>query len=313
MNIKASSLQEKAADWVVRINDPEASEADFSEWQAWLAESPAHREAYQALEHAWNRAAQVNVAPWPTEAELQSDGRRPVRWALAAGVVFAVIGSAAVWTALRSPSQLIQTATAEQRSMRLDDGSRVELAAESRLRVDLSDNLRSLHLEQGEAYFDVAQDKTRPFVVQVGATQVRAIGTAFNIERNGERATVTVTQGVVQISSATGVLRLQAGEQGRVDDDGPRKITAAINPQAAVAWREGRLEYLHEELRYVLDDVNRYVDRKIVVTDPKLAQLEFTGTVFLDHLDEWLTTLQGSFPVQIVERGERRELVREGK
>ncbi len=313
MIAKTSELKEVAVDWVVRINDPDATEADFSEWQAWLSESPEHREAYQALEHAWVRASQVSSAPWPTEAELQADRHRPVRWALAAGVALAVTGSFVAWLAYRPPANLIQTATAEQRSVRLDDGSRVELGGESKLRVDLSSEMRALRLEEGEAYFEVARDRVRPFVVRVGDIRVHALGTAFNVEKNADRTLVTVAQGLVRISTVAGTLDLHAGEQAKVDREGPRKLVSPVDPRAATAWRDGRLEYLHEELRYVLDDVNRYVQRKIYVSDPQLAQIEFTGTVFLDHLDEWLTTLEGSFPIHVVERGARRELRRASK
>jgi transmembrane sensor len=309
------NIREAAAHWVVRINDPDATEADFSAWQVWLGADPAHREAYEALESSWSRATQMPRSLLPTSGLVgkvkrreREGSRRP--YAIAATVLIAFCAGLVFWLKHRTP--VLETATAEQRSLRLKDGSRVELAGESRLIVDLNAHVRALRLEQGEAYFDVAQDATRPFVVHVGAHEVRALGTAFNIEKNFDRAVVTVAQGEVQIAGVGPPLVLRAAEQAEVKERDVRKL-AAVDPQAATAWRDGRLEYLREELHYVIDDVNRYVERKIVVSDQELAHLEFTGTVFLDHLDEWLATLPGSFPVAVVERGGKRELVRARK
>ncbi len=294
-----------AADWVVRINDPEVTGAELVEWQAWLAEDPGHCELYQRLDHVWARSTRVS-------GELAPVRRQALPWRLAASVFVLVSGGIAAWWVLQAQPTVIETVTAEQRSLRLDDGSRVELAAESVLSVDLNADRRSVNLKRGEAYFDVAPDIARPFVVIVGHHQVRALGTAFNIERSADRTVVTVTNGVVQLSGSGSALRLRAGEQGVIDAGGMRRTTTAtVNPQAAVAWRQGRFEYLHEELRYVLADVNRYAKRKIVLDDPRLARLEFTGTVFVDNLDEWLMTLEGSFPLRVVERGDVRKLIRQ--
>jgi transmembrane sensor len=341
------ALKEVAANWVIQIQDPGATDEDFAAWQAWLAADPRHRPVYKALEDTWAAAARARNVPWPTDAQRRSDtydGRAPIsamisrsslsrgrrfrdwRWrAVAAGLVAAVALLVSVEALYPHHRPLtLETATAEQRSVRLEDGSRVELAGETRLTVDLGKRVRVLRLERGEAYFEVARDATRPFVVSVGDHEVRAVGTVFDVATQSERTVVTVSEGVVQLRSSVAedsaarapeasVLKLGAGDQGCVDHLGMRRLATNLGPEFTAPWRDGHLQYLAEDLRYVLDDMNRYVGKKIVVTDPRVGRLRFTGTVFLNRPDEWLATLSRSFPVKVVPAGNERLLELDSK
>jgi transmembrane sensor len=196
----------------------------------------------------------------------------------------------------------------------------VTLAAETLLFIEQRKDRRGVRLERGEAYFEVAHDADRPFVVRAYGHDVVAVGTAFDVEAKTDRMTVTVTQGIVGLrgsdprdSDATSVsnvseLRLAVGERATADGGGVHRLTAVPRPEAVAAWRDGRLEYLHASLQVVIDDVNRYTDRKIVVADPFVGSLQFTGTVILDDLGAWLAALPVTFPVEIVDRGAERVL-----
>lgn len=333
------SLLAVAADWVARIQAPDASESDFSEWEDWLKSDPAHAAAYSSVEEIWELVPLIDP-PWPTREELAADtvsgGRAPPRKSrtiLRRRRAMYMFGAAAALAAVvvgffnlgRSDSTTLETTTAEQRSIALPDGSRVTLAPETRVILERQSERRGVRLERGQAYFEVAHDPSRPFVVRIGSHEAVAVGTAFDINENAGQFTVTVTQGIVQVqpvddagikasaqAPSLSKLQLQVGDRAEIDPFGVGAIERMSRPEDVTAWRSGRLEYVHQRLRVVLQDVNRYTDRKIELSDPSLGELYFTGTVFADQLDGWLAALPGAFPVEVVERGSRRILRRPG-
>lgn len=211
-----------------------------------------------------------------------------------------------------------ETRAAEHRDIELPDGSVISLGAKSAVSIDFSGEQRRVTLELGEALFQVAKDPQRPFVVGSGNRTITAVGTAFNVARYFDRVTVTVTEGVVAVSDgrpppdagllpiATAVQRkvltpaaiLQAGQQVAYGDNELSDVTAA-DLEVATSWRNGRLKYLGEQLRYVVADVNRYSEHSIRIGDEAVAEMLFTGTVFRDHIDTWIKTIAEVFPVKV--------------
>jgi transmembrane sensor len=310
---------QQAAEWMARISDPEAGIADFREWQEWLNAAPRHAAAYREIEEIWaltggyrdagagvlpatEPAANEVVAATPTR---RTHGRR-VAWSAAAGVLVA-IGGIAIWYSQRTVSYVFETATAEQRSMQLADGSHVIVGAETKVSIDLGPSQRSLHLDHGVAYFKVAPDKSRPFVVASDGYVSQAVGTAFAVDSQPHRMLVSVDEGTVRVApagSGEGAgsipnMLVHAGQRATVDDQGMRCMSMPHSDDTTPAWANGRLEYLHEELRFVIADVNRYSQRKIQLDDAQVGRIFYTGTVLLDHVDEWVATLPGSFPVRL--------------
>jgi transmembrane sensor len=215
-------------------------------------------------------------------------------------------------------NDVFETATAEQRSLRLTDGSQVVLGAETRVEVKMGEKQRSLEMNHGVAFFKVAHDTSRPFVVNGGGFAIEAVGTAFTVDTKPDRVVVTVTEGVVRVArlagrasaDGAGPVLVKAGERVLLGGEQPRCMAVDDAADAALGWREGRLEYMQEELRFVIADVNRYSDRKIVFANPDIGRLEFSGTLFLEHIDEWLNTLQESFPVTVAAEGGQRIVLR---
>ena len=125
--------------------------------------------------------------------------RRPVF--AAAAVAFAVvIGGAVWWQANRYP--LYSTDIGERRSITLADGSTVDLNARSKLRIEFSSAERRVELLNGQALFQVAKDKHRPFIVHSGDATVRAVGTQFDVYRKDSGTTITVLEGRVAVYSS---------------------------------------------------------------------------------------------------------------
>jgi transmembrane sensor len=331
-NTRQDDLVDQAADWMARITDPEASASEFRDWQEWLNISPAHAAAYQSIEHVWaltahaqerrsdapefsaQPAAATPIAATPAVAQGRSLWRRrrpAVAFASAAALAAAAIGVVTWISSERHATYVLETATAEQRSMQLPDGSHLVVGAETKVSVDLTPTRRLLTLDHGIAFFKVAPDKSRPFVVTSDGYTAQAVGTAFSVDAQSGHFLVTVDEGVVEVSRVADLAAHAAsGENSpRLVHAGHRIVADAsefhcsMAPNSAGAipsWISGRLEYLHEELRFVIADVNRYSQHKIVLNDPQIGRHLYTGTVLLEHVDEWVATLPGSFPVRVV-------------
>jgi transmembrane sensor len=320
--------QREATEWLVRIQDESATTEDFNAWQQWLAESPENRRAFRTLEDLWENIGESAVRPWPSVRELSSDrytGEVPLhQWlsrqrpgypfiALALAAALAVITVAGfrmdsirqLWRGPATQIATVQTERAEDREISLRDGSQLTVGAESLVNVEITEAARNVVLESGVAYFEVAQDARRPFVVRAGEGVITALGTAFNVRHVGERTVVTVTEGKVKVVAAPVGGAGQASETilsaGHQLSYGSRMqpLLTSPDPTIATAWRGGRLKYLDEPLKFVVPDVTRYARRQITIEDPAIGELRYTGTVMPAEIDDWLKSLARTFPVEV--------------
>jgi transmembrane sensor len=240
----------------------------------------------------------------------------PSRWrfrrqrfaAIAASIVFMVFSSATIlWVqAVRSPTYA--TAIGEQRSLELEDGSVVDLNSRSKIVVRYSRQGRNVELVEGQALFRVVKDATRPFIVKVGATLVRAVGTEFDVYAKRDSTIVTVVEGRVAIltdhpiappipgvpSAAVdtphrsnvqfpsiapgkiGNILVASGEQLTVS---PQEIQKDEHPNIAnaTAWTQRQLVFESASLSDVADEFNRYNDKQLIVEDPRLDTFHVSG------------------------------------
>jgi transmembrane sensor len=206
----------------------------------------------------------------------------------------------------------------------LPDGSRVELGADSRITTRYTASQRFISVDAGEAYFLVAKDPSRPFLVDAGDMRVTAVGTAFNVRRNSERVVISVSEGRVQLNSgsesADGAdlipksvrTPLLAGQQAIYSSESRSVTIAAINANDVASWRSGVLKYMHEPLGSVAQDLSRYHNKRIIISDAQLSAMPFTGTVFSSRIDDTLKALESIFPLRVRERGDAIELVPRG-
>ena len=230
------------------------------------------------------------------------------RWgtALAAAAAIAV---AAVWWSDRS--QLLSTRIAQRQTINLADGSQVELNAHTSLAVRLRRNERFVQLDEGEAFFKVAHDASRPFFVETPAGTVRVTGTQFNVRSAGPgQLEVTVLEGSVAVapgalaSNHNGGFALTANDQ--LAFDGARSGIRKLSPEAtadAVAWREGWVAFDNEPLGSAVQRFGRYHGREIEIS-PEAAALAVGGRFKLDELDEFLRDVAQTLPVGVLRSGE---------
>jgi transmembrane sensor len=320
----------EASQWFARLRSEPDSEVSLNAWLNWCAADPANAEAFRSVQMLWRQLDQAYTNPVDIEALVDAKdprvsasavrdspfaalaGLRPraraLSWGLLAVAVCAIGGVALVdWNHSRNADLPFASTGVEHRTVTLPDGSSMDLGAKTTVAVDYRGNTRRLKLSPGEAFFRVQADKKRPFVVHAGPLDVTAVGTAFDVKHELDRITVTVQEGIVAVQSAAGGTQLPPVTSWRVGRGyqfvysgvDATATFSAVDTSAAIAWRDGRLEYLNTPLANVLDDVNRYAEHRVEFVDPSVGRLTFTGTVFTDAIDNWLQTLPRALPVRV--------------
>lgn len=243
---------------------------------------------------------------WNWLGELERPGPAPTRYrpvwmvrALAASVAVLAVFGGTLWMTHPMPTretlQTVATGHAERRRIALSDGSVVTLAADSRVDIAYLAGERRLRLISGEALFKVAHDKHRPFVVETRHGDVVAVGTMFDVSVGKREAEVTVVEGVVRVALSEpgrrgsaepieklahkgerlsfGVMKSTGGDTGFI------RQAADIDADSAIAWTRGRLVFQGEPLSEVIVEVNRYAKDRLILTDPRAANIPVYGIV----------------------------------
>lgn len=290
-------LFDQASAWFFRLRAPDVSAAERADFQAWLAAGPDRARAWAEVEAlmddlrrpaAQARAALVARGRYPQAAGRGHRTRRRVGLIAAACCLMVVLGLGANF----GPAQIDRlradhvTAVGERQSVTLADGSRVELNTDTALSVAMTDAGRRITLWRGEAWFDVAPDAARPFVVAAGNDEVVVLGTAFSVARRGPDVRVDVARGLVEVGAGRprpARLRLGAGQGVELTAAGPGPVHA-VDGTTVFAWRRGQLVFLDQPLAQVVAELNRYRPGRIVILDRELATRRVTGVFELDRL-----------------------------
>ncbi len=307
-NETAKQIDAAAADWAARLDRGVLSPEDEARLDAWLAGDSRRIGAFGKAravalysERARALGTQFDPKAFSGASSSQSLSGKPVRsrglafsparrrmlWgtAVAAGIGGAVMAG----YSFQAAGEDYTTRRGEMRVIPLADGSVVNLNTDSRIKVRYTHARRTIHLDRGEALFDVAKDAARPFVVYAGDTEVKAVGTSFSVLRLADAPVeVLVREGVVEVDrgQAGGAVRLNANMRavaplsGDAGGGAPVIRTVAVAPvevERAVAWREGRIAFEGETLGQAVKDFQRYSDTRIVIDDPSIAGEEVTG------------------------------------
>lgn len=289
----AERIESEAAGWLARRDSGQWDETQQQAFDAWLDASTAHRVAWLRLDSVWERAGQLqHGAPAP---------RRPLprfsTWRIAAGfVLVAALGLMFALEGERDPAQHYATAIGENRIIALSDGSRLTLNTDTKLRTAIAGETRHVWLDSGEAYFDVAHDKRRPFVVDAGGMKITVLGTRFSVRRDGERTRVLVAEGRVRVSQAGKELVLTPN--GAVSATEGRIVVSQLSSartENQLGWREGRLVLDQMTLGQAADEFNRYNRRKLVIADPAAARMVIGGSFAPGNVEGFARLLEQGF------------------
>jgi len=199
-----------------------------------------------------------------------------------------------------------RTGIGQQATIDLADGSQIILNTDSTVRVSYSGRARRLILDRGQAFFTVAKDARRPFTVEADGRVVTAFGTAFDVHIQKGAVQVALLEGEVSVSQGGNALKsavtLQPNQMLIADKNALKVITLG-NPGSLTAWREGLLIFQNDELRSVVDEMNRYSATRLVLNGEAVARLRISGTFRIGQTTAFLEALHGMFPIHATKRG----------
>lgn len=280
----ASEIDDEAADWAARVDARGLDVERDPEVRAWLAGDARRAGALlraQAAISFLDRGRALAGASPTVEAVVDRRPNRRVLIGGLGGMAAALVGGVGLWAA--RPQQL-DTGLGEIRRVPLTDGSLVAINTKTALEVAMKPRSRRIVLKEGEAWFQVAKDPERPFVVAAGPVRVRAVGTAFSVRRGeepGAGVDVMVTEGVVETW-----IEGDPSPRRRVPAGSRILLASAVSPTVAespseiersLAWRNGEIALDGESLEQAARMFNRYNSRRIVIEDPVLARERFVG------------------------------------
>jgi transmembrane sensor len=324
--------EHQAAMWLAKRDAGGWSDDDEANFAQWIEFSVARRVAFLRLEGAWSQAGRLGVLgaelppgavprrwraspffallPENAAEEISARPRRKVHLAAAAAGTLIVIAAASMLLYFLRDQQY-STPIGGLASMSLKDGSEVTLDTASRIRVELRARERRVNLLNGEAFFSVAKDSRRPFIVQAGATDVVAVGTQFSVRRDHGELRVAVIEGTVRLdapplgdreSRPSGVTMLTVGEVATVTDHGVFLEKESIAQlEDMLSWREAYLTFHETTLAGAIAEFNRYNTRKIVITDPQVAAIRISGTFRPTHIQAFARLLTDGFSIRVID------------
>jgi len=323
-------VMEQASAWFLRLRSEQADADVIAAFHSWLAEDLTHETAYMQVQALWDglddHAATPEVINLRQAALLRArKAQKGHVWSaygrkLAAAAAMAALVLAGIPAVLYVQSQrdvpAYETALGEARVIVLPDHSKVSLDAQTRINVSYTSGKRSIELLEGQAFFDVAKNPSRPFEVIARGQKVLALGTAFNVNMEATRLSVTLVEGQVAVSGEKygGVsmkgerktYRLSPGQKLVIDADGSIQFLDKVNLDNVTAWRQGKLIFEGELLADAIAQMNRHSRTTISIRDPQISALSVSGVFNAGDTAAFVQALELYFSV----RAERRDASR---
>lgn len=297
-------VRDQAIAWRVRRDAGVLSPADADAFSAWLSAAPEHQDAYAAADELWAASGELERHPLfeqtRARTERASGVRQVTRRALAAAFAAAVVGLGGVGAYLQTlPKPLVdqsfQTVVGQRATVTLPDGSQVTLNTDTVVRTEADESRRLVYLDRGQAFFRVAKDPRHPFVVQAAGRSVTALGTAFDVRVDNGELKVVLVEGRVRVQSAAPApiaapsksagpapaapppmtTEMSAGSQLVAVNDADWRLTST-NVDRETSWLKGQLVFDNQALAAIVEEMNRYSTRKMVIDD-QLAQRRLSG------------------------------------
>ena len=313
------SPEEAAANWFALKRSGQMTAQQLLEFQRWQEASPGNQAAWDEAEQSWSMAGLLRQDPelMLLRAEARRTYppfRRTLTGAAAAAAVLAVFAGVGFsrWPAHRGPilsagqQQTFRTGVGQKTTVTLADGSVVTLDTDTVLRTDDVGRDRRMYLDRGRAFFKVAHDPLRPFIVAAAGRTVTALGTQFDVRVEKGDFQVTLVEGKVRVEQPRLFLPpahaadLKAGYRIEARNDRDWVIQPA-NVVGDTGWVQGRLTFVDQPLAEVAAEMNRYSDKKIVLTDPHVGRQPVVAVLKPGDLDSFVKMVRNYNLGQVAE------------
>lgn len=291
------SARDQALFWFARMQSGDTTDLDRAGHAAWLAADPENRREYVKLGQLWCDLDAVRGTRQAASMPIAAAGVS--RRMLLTGGVAASLGAG--WLALNGLPDFLQsdeyTGIGVMRRATLDDGSVVDLDADTAFAHEFDGDTRNLHLQRGRARFTVAADP-RPFRIRAESGVITAYDSRFSIHLWDGNASVAVEEHAVTINAgARDEVRLLQSQRLSFGADA-MGVVEPSDPEVETAWLRGKLIFEDRPLRQVLADVNRYRSGRIHVTSDRLLDMRVSGIFDISNPDGVLTAIENTLPVR---------------
>lgn len=300
-------IREAAADWALRRSEGELSPDEGRAFGAWLTARPEHPAAYERAAGILGESRTILREDADFAMRSLNSGNDGVPLSKVAAVSVVLLGLC-LWFAFDMPLRMTadaRTASNETTVVTLRDGTLAHLNGNSALDEDFSPGIRRVRLLRGEVYFEVSKDPTRPFVVDAGGGEVRALGTAFNVNLVGGMAEVTVTESRVSVvgeARGEGVV-LHPGDRISYGRDGQLSDIIRVPAGLEAPWLTNRLVFEERPLASVMEEIFRRLPGRLVIANPATGRRLVSGTFDLGDPELALRDFGRAFGIKIVRAG----------
>lgn len=316
------------ADWCVRRAQPGWTAADERAMQAWLAADPERRAIMDSMGHTLQLAGQLKqfraessgtrAAVAPAAAPAFAAAPSGLRWlpwltparrrsfapVLATACVALVAAGWFHWDTTPSYRLDLATGPGETRAVDLPDGSQIALNVGTAVQVRYYPRRREVLMSEGEAFFRVAANASKPFTIDSGDSRVRVVGTAFNVRATAQQLTVKVLEGKVEVQprrsvTAEPALLLGPGVGVAVDTATGRHQSLRAAPDEVGRWRTGQIHFSRTTLDEVAQELGRYLGKSVTVDDEGLKAMTISGFLMIHSADDFIQALPDVVPVRV--------------
>ncbi len=314
---------------IVRYLSGEATAKEVSDLTAWLKADTGNLNTFREARKTWALQEAVRVennteldSEWDSLSERIEDVEAPdIRnlqlqtrksfLRIAAVFLLLIVPSMVYYWFFLPPGEDLLVAEMQMVETTLSDGTQVALNSGSSLHYPsrFKGKERKVSLE-GEAYFDVAHDKNKAFVINAEDMQIRVLGTSFYVNTNAEENTMEVVlmSGSVQLSFNDKQMLLEPGDKAIILKQHGEIVKQQSNDPNLLAWKTRKISFNNTPIKEIIDVLKKVYHKDIVVLNPEINNCRITATFEGQSLEAVLLVLQSTIDITARPNGDKIEL-----